>query len=84
MDFIKVLQKAHGKSVILIIIDRFSKYAHFITLSHPYSAALVAHAFFDGIVHLHGFPMSIVTTVIPSSSATCGVTSSRRPASSSP
>lgn len=47
MDFIKGLHKVKGKSVILTVVDRFSMYAHFITLSHPYSAALIAHVFFD-------------------------------------
>ena len=61
MDFIDALPKVHGKSVILTVVDRFSKYAHFIALSHPYTAASVARAFFDGIVRLHGFPTSIVS-----------------------
>jgi hypothetical protein len=50
MDFIEGLPKVNGKSVILTVVDRFSKYAHFIVLSHPYTAASVARAFFDGVV----------------------------------
>jgi transposase InsO family protein len=61
MDFIEGLPKVHGKSVVLTVVDRFSKYAHFIALSHPYTAASVARAFFEGIVRLHGFPSSIVS-----------------------
>jgi hypothetical protein len=61
MDFIEGLPKVHGKSVVLTVVDRFSKYAHFIALSHPYTTASVARAFFDGIVRLHGFPSSIVS-----------------------
>jgi hypothetical protein len=49
-----------GKSVILTVVDRFSKYAHFIPLGHPYTATSVARAFFDSIVRLHEFP-SIVS-----------------------
>lgn len=60
MDFINSLPKVHGKSVILTVVDCFSKYAYFITLSHPYLAASVARAFFEGIVHQHGFPNSII------------------------
>jgi hypothetical protein len=61
MDFIEGLPKVHDKSVILIVVDRFSMYAHFIALSHPYTTTSVARAFFEGVVHLHGFPASIIT-----------------------
>ena len=61
VDFIDGLPKVHGKSVILTVVDPFSKYAHFIALSHPYTSASVARAFFEGIVRLHGFPNSIVS-----------------------
>jgi putative transposase len=56
---IEGLPKVPGKSVNLTAVDRFSKYAYFIALGHPYTVATVARAFFDGIVRLHGFPLSI-------------------------
>jgi hypothetical protein len=56
MDFIEALPKVGGKSVILTVVDRFSKYAHFIPLAHPYTAETVAKEFFSHIVRLHGFP----------------------------
>jgi hypothetical protein len=52
MDFIEALPKVGGKSVILIVVDRFSKYAHFILLAHPYMAESVAKAFSDNIVRV--------------------------------
>ena len=61
MDFIEALPKVGGKSVILTVVDRLSKYAHFIPLAHPYSATTVAHTFFSEIVRLHGLPHSIVS-----------------------
>jgi hypothetical protein len=61
MDFIEGVPKVGVKSVISIVVDRFSKFAHFISLSHPYSTSSVAKAFFDNIVRLHGMPCSIVT-----------------------
>ena len=61
LDFIEALPKVHGKSVLLTVVDRFSKYAHFIPLGHPYTASSVARAFFQDIVRLHGIPESIVS-----------------------
>jgi hypothetical protein len=61
MDFVEGLSRVHGKSVILTVVDRFSKYAHFIALNHPYTAATFARAFFEAVVRLHGIPSSIVS-----------------------
>jgi hypothetical protein len=60
MDFVEGLPRVNGKSVILTVVDRFSKATHFIPLAHMYTATTVAHAFFDSIVRLHDIPSSIV------------------------
>jgi hypothetical protein len=65
MDFIETLPKVSGKSVILTVVDRFSKYAHFIPLSDPYTATTVARTFFVDIVRLHGLSTSIVSDCDP-------------------
>ncbi|XP_066373102.1 uncharacterized protein [Miscanthus floridulus] len=49
LDFIEGLPRVNSKSVILTVVVQFSKQAHFLALSHPYTAATVAKAFFDGI-----------------------------------
>ncbi|WVZ51298.1 hypothetical protein U9M48_002453 [Paspalum notatum var. saurae] len=56
-----ITSRVHGKSVILTMVDRFSKFAHFIPLGHPYTATSVARVFFQEIVRLHGIPGSIVS-----------------------
>lgn len=60
MDFIEGLPRSEGKSVVMVIVDRLTKYAHFIPLSHPYTAPQVAKVFLDNIHKLHGLPESIV------------------------
>lgn len=61
MDFITGLPKSKGYEAILVVVDRLSKYCHFITLKHPYTAKTIAEVFVKEIVRLHGIPLSIVS-----------------------
>jgi hypothetical protein len=61
MDFITGLPKSEGKSVIMVIVDRLTKYAHFCALSHPFKAITVATAFMEAVQKLHGNPKIIVS-----------------------
>jgi hypothetical protein len=61
MDFIEGLPSSNGYSVIMVVVDRLTKYAHFVALKHPFSAATVAKAFITNVVRLHGIPTSIVS-----------------------
>jgi hypothetical protein len=61
MDFVDGFSKVGGKAVILTLVDRLSKYAHFIALGHPCTATTVMATFFEHIVKLHGVPTSIVS-----------------------
>ena len=60
MDFITVLSKLGNKSVIMVVVDFLSKYAHFCALQHPFIASTVAQIFMYQVFNIHGMPHSIV------------------------
>jgi hypothetical protein len=45
----------------MVVVDKLTKYAHFIPLAHPYTVETVAQAFVDHIVKLHGPPLLIIS-----------------------
>jgi hypothetical protein len=65
MDFIVVLPKLGNNSVIMVVVDRLSKYAHFCALQNPFIASKVAQIFMDNIFKLHGMPHSTVSSKDP-------------------
>eukprot|EP00253_Pinus_taeda_P017399 PITA_17399 len=54
MDFIIGLPKFEGKSVIMVVVDRLTKYAQFCALSHPFKADTISTTFIETIQNLHG------------------------------
>jgi Integrase zinc binding domain len=60
IDFITGLPKSEGKEVIMVVVDRLTKFAHFLLLSHPYTVTDVDKVFFDNIYKLHDLPTSII------------------------
>jgi transposase InsO family protein len=61
LDFIEGLPKSHGFDSILVVIDKFTKYGHFLPLVHPFTALSVAQAYFQHVYKLHGPPKAIVS-----------------------
>ena len=61
MDFIEGLPLSGSSNTILVVVDKYSKFAHFVPLRHPFSAASVARVFMDNIYRLHGLPKSIIS-----------------------
>jgi hypothetical protein len=61
MDFITGLAKSEAKSVIMVVVDRFTKFSHFSPLVRPYTVIDVAHAFINIVYKLllgFGMPKS--------------------------
>ncbi|XP_069150863.1 uncharacterized protein [Solanum lycopersicum] len=61
MDFITCLPSSKGKTTIMTVVDRLTKYGHFIPLPSTFSTYTVAEAFVIWVIRLHGTPRTIVT-----------------------
>lgn len=60
MDFLDGLPTSNGKNSILVMVDRLSKSAHFIALTHPCTTKIVVEKFIEVVVKLHGMPKTII------------------------
>ena len=61
LGFIEGLPKSSSYNCILVVVDKFSKYAHFLPLSHPYTTVQVAVLYMNNVFKLHGLPNAMVS-----------------------
>jgi len=61
LDFIEGLPKSKNFDTILVVIDKLTKYGHFIPLAHPYTAMSIAKLFHNNVFKLHGLPQVIIS-----------------------
>jgi hypothetical protein len=61
MDFVEGLPNSGSVNVILVVIDKFTKYGHFLPLHHPFTTQTVAKLFMEQIYRLHGLPSVIIS-----------------------
>jgi len=55
VDFIAGLSLSVSANSILVVVDKYTKFAHFVPPCHP-----LARLFMDHIYRLHGLPKSII------------------------
>lgn len=61
LDFVTGLLPVNGHAVIIVVVDRLSKYCHIGSLPTSYSATTVADYFVKNIIRLHGIPKKMVS-----------------------
>ena len=61
LDFITSLPQSGRSNCILVVVDKFSKYAHFIPLTHPFTAPSVAKVYLSEVYRLHGLPVAMIS-----------------------
>jgi hypothetical protein len=61
LDFIEGLPRSGKFNCILVVVDKFSKFSHFMALSHPFTASKVAQVFLDSVYRLHGLSEAIIS-----------------------
>ena len=61
LDFISGLPPTSKGNCILVVVDKLSKYAHFMVLKHTFTALTVAKIFLDHVYRLHRLPTAIIS-----------------------
>jgi hypothetical protein len=61
VDFIIGLPKSKGNSFAMVIVDQFTKYAHFCSRYHPFKPSTISTTFMETIQKLHRIPKIIVS-----------------------
>lgn len=61
MDFVTGLPISKDNTLVLTVVDRFSKMAHFIALSKLPSAKEMEEIMMNNVFRIHGFPQDIVS-----------------------
>lgn len=59
--FRRGLPRSTGLNCIFIVVDKLSRYEHFMSLVHPFTAFQVAQAYIASVYKLHGLSSTILS-----------------------
>jgi hypothetical protein len=65
MDFMVSLPPSRGFDAIMVVVDQFSKMAHFIPTKDSATTQKIGRLFFTHVFKHHGFPKDIVSNQDP-------------------
>jgi hypothetical protein len=54
MNVFEGLPTLKGKDIIMVIINKFTKFSYFMAITHPFTAQDIAQVFLDQFYKLHG------------------------------
>lgn len=60
LDFVTGLPLSHSKDAILVVVDKFTKYAHFIATTAEVTAEESAGLLFKHVIKFFGMPLQII------------------------
>jgi hypothetical protein len=61
IDFAECLPKLEHSNCIMVVVDTFSKYSHFIPICHHFTSLTVAKQFMNDVFKLHEFPQAMIS-----------------------
>ena len=61
IDLITQLPESNGYNAICVVVDRFTKHAHFFAITTKFSSKDLAQLLYDRIYPLHGLPTQIIS-----------------------
>jgi hypothetical protein len=61
LDFVEGLPVSHSYDCIMVVVDLFSKYGHFVGLKHAFTALSIVKQYMMHVYKLHGLPQAMVS-----------------------
>jgi hypothetical protein len=61
LGFIDGLPKSADYTLVLVVVNKMTKYSQFLPLSHPYTSRQVAQLYLDHVFKLHGMPKALIS-----------------------